>query len=103
VFVSVKNIIKKTLILFFFVFCFYETQAQDECPTCSALFTVDVDLSSNPDSVWISPGLDRSSAQCCHGQGSERCIRFMVKTHPSAVQLGFTLAEPPIPPSMLYS
>lgn len=83
------------------VLAFFTVPAQD-CSTCTSVKTVDIDLSAQPDTVWVSPVMGRQG-QCCQGTGSDVCIRFNIKTHPDADQLGFTLAEPPIPPSMEYS
>jgi len=79
------------------------TAYSQDCSTCSGVLSVDVDLSSNPDTVWITKDLIGRSGQCCHGSGSDNCIRFNVKTHPQAGRLAFTLADPPIPPSMKYA
>lgn len=85
----------------FFCLNIAELKAQT-CTSCASVVTIDVDLSAKPDSVWISTDIDRTG-QCCQGTGSDRCIRFNVKTHPLATQLGFTLAAPPIPPAMEYA
>lgn len=78
------------------------TRAQSACSGCGGVITIDVDLSQKSDTVWVSPVIGRSG-QCCHGAGSDVCIRFNVLVHPDANLLGFTLAEPPIPPAMEYA
>lgn len=74
-----------------------------DCTSCGGVVTINVDLSANPDTVWITPTELSRTGQCCHGTGSDDCIRFNITTHPRAGRLGFTLADGAIPPSMEYA
>lgn len=95
------SMLRKRCSIFVVLSLFFGLLRSQDCSDCSAVTTLDVDLSANPDTVWISPSIGRSG-QCCHGSGSDVCIRFNLTTHPQSKLMGFTLAEPPIPPSMEY-
>lgn len=88
-------------ILFLLITVYSSTASAQDCDTCNSTVTIYVDLSSNPDSTWLSPEIGRLG-YCCSATGSMNCIRFYVTVHPDADQLAFTLASPPIPPGMEY-
>lgn len=88
-------------ILFLLLTVNSSTASAQDCDTCNNTVTIYVDLSSNPDSTWLSPEIGRLG-HCCGATGSMNCIRFYVTVHPDADQLAFTLASPPIPPGMSY-
>ena len=74
--------------LLFLAFCFAAIglTAQSSCDPQTPSFTVD--LSSNPDSVWISPSTSRNG-QCCGYSNPDKCIEFVITLHPDAVAIAF--------------
>nr|MDQ3100249.1 hypothetical protein [Bacteroidota bacterium] len=62
-----------------------------QCTTCTAT-TINVDLSSKPDTVWTYNGT--RAGGCCNIPGNQECIRFNVTIHPTASQIGFDVSNP---------
>ncbi len=60
-----------------------------------------VDLSSTPDSVWISPETSRKS-NCCGTTSPNRCVGFEITLHPDAIAINFEIASGAIPPGALF-
>lgn len=79
-----------------------ELCAQD-CTSCTDILTYNVDLSASPDATWETPGEVRRRGQCCHGEGSENCVRFYVTTHPNVGRLSFEVIEGATPGPKMYS
>lgn len=73
--------------------------AQSSCDPSTPSFTVD--LSSNPDSVWVSPNVSRDG-HCCSVSGSDRCIEFVLTLHPDAVGISFEWYSGAQPPGHEY-
>ncbi len=94
------NFYKFHIILFFiFIQSFSSIYSFGQCDTCNSVITYYIDLSSTPDSVWLSPDTQRDGV-CCGNPGE--CIRFIVTTNPSSNMLAFAIATPPIPPGQFY-
>ena len=93
-----KYLLRLLLPVLFFAVYHVNTYAQ--CDTCDHTLTFYVDLSSTPDSVWISPDTYRQGV-CCGNTGMN-CLRFIVTTNPNSDQLSFNIATPPIPPGQFY-
>jgi len=96
----IKNI--KYILFFIVLLNLYSinfTYAQ--CCDTSLVTTFIVDLSSTPDSVWISPDVGRNG-QCCGAIG-EDCIQFIIYTNPNSTEAAFGVASPPDPPGQFYT
>ena len=78
-----------------------EVKAQCCDPILSGIPTYIVDLSSTPDSVWISPDVGRDGISCCDNTESN-CVQFIIYTHPSSTEAAFGVASPPDPPGQFY-
>lgn len=73
-----------------------------QCCDTASVTTFIVDLSSSPDSVWISPDVGRDG-QCCGADPTVDCIQFIIYTHPNSTEAAFGVASPPDPPGQWYS
>ncbi len=90
------------ILLFVLTHLFLNTKdAKAQCCDTSLVRTFIIDLSSNPDSVWISPDVTRNGL-CCGATG-EQCIQFIIYTHPASNQVAFGVASPPDPPGQFFS
>jgi len=87
----------RLLILFFCVVVHGKTFSQ--CDPNVPTFTVD--LSSNKDSVWISPNIIRDGS-CCDSKKNERCLHFIVTLSPDAEALNFNVYSGAMPSGALF-
>lgn len=62
---------------------------------------IPVDLTGNPDSVWISPDITRNDL-CCNADASETCVEFVLTLDPSSQGIIFNIHSGAIPPGALY-
>lgn len=62
---------------------------------------VTVDLTGNPDSVWISPVITRSD-NCCGTTPPDRCVKFIITLDPAAAGISFNIASGAVPPGALF-
>lgn len=85
-------------ILFVLLFITPAAEAQI-CDPGVPSFTVD--LSTNPDSVWISPNTVRNE-HCCGATNPDRCVQFVLTLHPSATGIAFNVYSGAMPPGALF-
>ncbi len=93
-------------VLEWLAFCFVLTlpwlnaeRAMAQCdPTVPTFY---LDLSSNPDSFWISVDTMRRDL-CCGNSNPDRCIRFFVTLSNDAVGINFNLYSGAVPPGALF-
>ncbi len=60
-----------------------------------------VDLSDDPNAVWISPNINRDGV-CCGASNPDKCIEFAINLHPDAQGIIFNLYSGAIPPGALF-
>ncbi|MDD2965293.1 MAG: SprB repeat-containing protein [Bacteroidales bacterium] len=72
--------------------------AQSDCTTDVPFF--EVDLTANPDGVWISPSVSRNG-ECCSG-ASVNCVEFRVELHPMAAGVVLEIVSGAVPSGSLY-
>jgi hypothetical protein len=63
--------------------------------------TYTVNLTGNPDSVWLSPS-DVRSGLCCSAQPPDRCVEFIITLDPGAQGIRFDIATGAVPPGALF-
>lgn len=75
-------------------------QAQSPCTANTPTF--DVDLSGNPDSLWISdPAISRDGA-CCTSSSPDRCMEFILQLHEDVIAIDFNIVDGAIPPGAMF-
>jgi len=90
---------KRIIFLFIFLLtCWLDTNAQI-CSPNTPTFTVD--LTGNPDSVWISPNVVRKD-YCCGASNPDRCVQFIVTLDPGASSISFNVYSGAMPPGALF-
>ncbi|MGV3529167.1 MAG: PKD-like domain-containing protein [Flavisolibacter sp.] len=85
---------KKLYTAFFIVLgCFVVENLHAQCAPDPSVITIDVDLSANPDTVFILPknASPKRNGDACVGSN---CIRFNVKVHPSTKEIAFSVRNP---------
>jgi hypothetical protein len=85
------------------LFCMLLSPMLMRSQTCDSLvpFFV-VDLSSDPDSVWISPSIQRAG-YCCGAVYPETCLEFEVTISPSAIGIIFNIINSQPPMGAIYT
>ena len=61
----------------------------------------DVDLSSNPDTTWLVPDVQRNG-KCCDAAKNAPCVQFTIELHPDAQAIAFDICEGAKPSGSLY-
>ena len=82
-----------------FVICIDFSAFAQPCDSITPSFVVD--LSSNPDTVWISPDTVRIG-NCCGTTKPDRCIEFILTLHEDAEAIIFDIYSGAVPPGALY-
>ncbi|MFH1320920.1 MAG: SprB repeat-containing protein [Bacteroidota bacterium] len=95
--IKYRSIIYLTLFLLCNYFSVYAQS--DSCGPNTPSFIVD--LTGNPDSVWISPDTSRAD-QCCGATFPDRCIEFWLTLDPEAEAIIFDIYSGAVPPGALY-
>ncbi|TXC76226.1 T9SS type B sorting domain-containing protein [Luteibaculum oceani] len=62
---------------------------------------IEVDLSSNPDTSWVVPDLERKGT-CCDAAKNAPCVAFNITLHPEATGINFGVCEGAEPSGSLY-
>ena len=63
--------------------------------------SVIVNLSSNPNTVWVSPTITRADT-CCGSSAPDKCVEFIITLHPGAQGIIFNIASGAVPPGALF-
>jgi hypothetical protein len=80
------------LILFLFVIPSTYLAQITQLPECnSGVPFFNINLSSNPDSTYVTPVIDRQN-QCCGGSGNENYVSFYVTLHPDVAMIEIGIA-----------
>src|SRR5215470_10635276 len=69
------------------------------CDPVTPVFTAD--LTGSPDSVWVSPAIQRDG-YCCSASGSDVCIEFILTLDSLATGISFNIVSGAVPPGALY-
>lgn len=75
----------------FALWCGFSFQAFPQCDVTTPSFIVD--LSGNPDSIWIETNTTRLDS-CCYQQDADPCIMFIVTLPPNVGGLYFSVENP---------
>ncbi|MGB0166587.1 MAG: hypothetical protein ACPF8V_07000, partial [Luteibaculum sp.] len=62
---------------------------------------IEVDLSSNPDTTWLVPDIQRNGT-CCDAAKNAPCVLFNITLHPDATGIAFDVCEGAKPSGALY-
>lgn len=91
---------KKHLHILILSLFFFSAGAQAQiCDPGVPSFTVD--LSTNPDSNWVSPPTIRDE-HCCGATNPDRCVQFVLTLAPTAAGISFNIASGAVPPGALF-
>lgn len=94
--------LKNKIHLFLFVFLSLIYTPGGYGQYCDSLVPVFiVDLTGNPDSVWISSSVVRDG-YCCSASGSDNCVEFVLLLDTATNGIKFDIASGAIPPGALY-
>lgn len=89
---------KRKLLLIVMLAVIGVQSAFSQCDPWTPAFSVN--LSSDPDSTWISPNVSRSG-DCCSGTG-QTCVMFTVTLHALASGINFNIASGALPTGSLF-
>lgn len=85
-----------------FITIFLITYTQNSFSQCSSnVPVVNVDLTGNPDSVWLSPNIIRDG-NCCGTTPPDRCVKFIITLDPGAVAINFSIASGAVPGGAMF-
>lgn len=87
------------IFLSFFIISTNKLSAQNPCNSGVPFYQMD--LTGNPDSIWISPNVARND-NCCSTTSPDRCIGFLVTLDSNSVGINFHIVSGAIPSGALY-
>ena len=77
----------------------YEAKSQILCDSLTPFF--DVDLTGEPDSIWVSPSVTRDGL-CCDAEWPDRCIEFQITLDENSVGMEFSIISGAVPSGALF-